>query len=234
MIAPYLRRGLAAGLLAGLLAGLFALFVGEPLLDQAVRLEEAAAGGAHEEEAFGRPRLRVGLFFATGLSGSFVGGLFGLAFAYFRGRLASRSDWTRSLSLAAAVFAGAVLIPFLKYPANPPSVGDPATIAGRTGAYLAMVALSLLAVLGAWDAARALRKRGVGRPVRQVTVALALAVVVLLLFFALPDGVDPGAFPAGLLWEFRISSLGTLLVFWAGLGASFGALCERATRREAR
>ena len=43
MIAPYLRRGLAAGLLAGLLAGVFAFFVGEPLLDRAIALEEQPA-----------------------------------------------------------------------------------------------------------------------------------------------------------------------------------------------
>lgn len=232
-MATYLRRGLAAGLLAGILAGLFAFFFGEPALDRAVRLE-GAAGGPGEGEVFARPTQKVGLFFVTGLSGSFFGGLFGLAFAHFRGRMASGSDWARSVSLAAAVFAGAVLMPFLKYPANPPGVGDPATAGGRTGAYLAMVALSLLAVLGAWDAARVLRKRGVRQPARQVTVALLVAVAMFVLFVALPDGAGPGAFPAGLLWEFRLSSLGTLLVFWAGLGAFFGALCERANRRQAR
>lgn len=137
------------------------------------------------------------------------------------------------MRLAAAIFAGAVLTPFLKYPANPPAVGDPASIAGRTGAYLATVELSLLAVLAAWDTARILRRRGVSTPVRHVAVGLGLAVLVSLLLAALPDGVDPGAFPAGLLWEFLLSFLGTLLVFWAGLGAFFGALCERAARREA-
>lgn len=231
MIAPYLRRGLAAGLLAGLLAGFFALFVGEPSVDQAVRLEEAA-GGAHEEEAFGRSSQKVGLFFATGLSGSFVGGLFGLAFAYFRGRLASDNDWNRSLSLAAAVFAGAVLIPFLKYPANPPAVGDPATIGARTAAYLAMVALSLFAILAAWYASRLLRRRGVSPPVRQAAVGAGLVAAVAGLFVGLPAAADPGGFPAGLLWNFRLSSLGTQVVLWTGLGVVFGALCERANRKQ--
>jgi hypothetical protein len=118
MIAPYLRRGMAAGLLAGLLAGLFAFFIGEPSVDQAIQIEEVNAaeqhemnGGGQEEEVFSRSTQKIGLFFATGLSGAFVGGLFGLAFAYLRGRLASGSDWTRSLSLAAAIFVGAALIP---------------------------------------------------------------------------------------------------------------------------
>ena len=233
MIALYLRRGMAAGLLAGLLAGLFAFVTGEPLLDQAIGLEEPAHVHGGDEEVFSRSTQKVGLFFATGFTGTFVGGLFGLVFAYFRGRLASESDWGRSLSLAAAIFAGAALFPFLKYPANPPTVGDPATIGARTTAYFAMVGLSLLAVLVAWYASGLLRERGVSTPVRHVTVGLGLAAVVTALFVALPATADPGDFPAGLLWSFRLSSLGTQLVLWTGLGVLFGALCERANRRGA-
>jgi predicted cobalt transporter CbtA len=240
MIAPYLRRGMAAGLLAGLLAGLFAFFVGEPLLERAMHLEESAAhshgtahGTAHgtgDGEVFGRGTQKVGLFFATGLSGTFFGGLFGMAFAFFRDRLGPRSDWGRSVSLAAAVFAGFALIPFLKYPANPPGVGDPETIGARTTAYFAMVGLSLLVVLLAWYASNMLRKRGTSTPVRHVAVGLGVTAVVAALFAGLPAAADPGEFPAGLLWEFRLSSLGTQLVLWTGLGVLFGALCERANR----
>lgn len=228
MIALYLRRGMAAGLLAGLLAGLFAFVVGEPLLDRAIGLEASAHG-----EVFSRSTQKVGLFFATGFTGVFVGGLFGMAFAYFRGRLESESDWIRSLSLAAAIFLGAALIPFLKYPANPPAVGDPATIGARTTGYFAMVGLSLLAILAAWYASGLLKGRGVNTPVRHVTVGLGLVVVVTALAVVLPPAVDPGDFPAGLLWSFRLSSLGTQLVLWMGLGVLFGALCERANRRGA-
>jgi hypothetical protein len=241
VIALYLRRGMAAGLLAGLLAGLFAFVTGEPLLDQAIDLENSAhadhaahgQGHAEGEELFSRSTQKVGLFFATGFTGTFVGGLFGLAFAYFRGRLSSESDWTRSLCLAAAIFAGAALFPFLKYPANPPTVGDPATIGTRTTAYFAMVGLSLLAILGAWYASGLLKERGVSTPVRHVTVGLGLAAVVTAQFLTFPATPDPGDFPAGLLWSFRLSSLGTQLVMWTGLGVLFGALCERARRRGA-
>src|SRR4029453_3883353 len=114
---------MAAGLLAGLLAGLFAFVIGEPLLDQAIGLEHSAH--THEgEEVLSRATQKGGVFFATGFPGVFVGGLFGLAFAYFRGRLASESDWTRSLSLAAAIFAGAALIPLLKHPAHPHTLAE--------------------------------------------------------------------------------------------------------------
>jgi hypothetical protein len=247
VIVSYLGRGLAAGLLAGLLAGLFAFFVGEPLLDRAIALEEKAeaahaetahAHGAtsHQHESgmvqVSRRIQKVGLFFATGLSGSFLGGLFGLAFAFFRGRLAAKSDWSRSLSLAATLFAGVALLPFLKYPANPPGVGAPSTIGSHTTDYFAMVALSLLVVLLAWYAAKNLRQRGVSPPIRQVAVGAGFVVLVGLLLVGLPAAADPGDFPAGLLWDYRIVSLGTLALLWTGLGVFFGALCERANRKD--
>jgi uncharacterized membrane protein len=230
MIGSYLRRGMAAGLLAGLLAGLFAFLFGEQFVESAIQLEQTA--GDQGGEIFSRSTQKVGLFFATGLFGVTVGGLFGLAYAYFRDYLLSDSEWNRSLALAATIFAGAFLIPFVKYPANPPTVGDPATIGERTASYLTMVALSLLVVLAAWYAARALRARGTGAPARHLTVGLGIIVAVGVLFLILPSAPDPGEFPSGLLWSFRLSSLGTQLLFWTSLGVVFGLFCERANRRK--
>jgi predicted cobalt transporter CbtA len=230
VVSAYLRRGMAAGLLAGLLAGLFAFFVGEPALDRAITLEEASAG-AHHEEVFSRPTQKAGLFFATGLFGVTVGGVFGIVYAFFRERLTAGSDLRRSISLAGAVFVGAFLIPFLKYPANPPSIGDPSTIRERTAAYFTLVALSLLALLVAWLAARSLKARGMDAPRRRLTVGAGLVVVIGALFVTLPAAPSAAGFPLGVLWAFRLSSFGTQLVFWAGFGLLFGMLCERAGRK---
>jgi hypothetical protein len=68
--------------------------------------------------------------------------------------------------------------------------------------------------------------------VRHVVVGLGLVTVVTLLLVSLPARADPGDLPAGLLWSFRLTSLGTQLVLWTGLGVVFGALCELANRRE--
>jgi hypothetical protein len=232
MVSAYLRRGMAAGLLAGLLAGLFAFVVGEPVLDRAIALEEASAG-AHHEEVFSRSTQKVGLFFATGLFGVTVGGVFGIVYAFFRERLAANGDLKRSISLAGAAFLGAFLIPFLKYPANPPSVGDPSTIRERTAAYFVLVALSLTALLVAWLAARLLKAHGFSPPRRRLMVGAGLVVVVAVLFLSLPAGPSTEGFPSGILWALRFSSLGTQVVFWAGLGLLFGWLCERVRRKGA-
>jgi predicted cobalt transporter CbtA len=239
VVSAYLRRGMAAGLLAGLFAGLFAFFVGEPVLDRAIALEESAQVHAHEdgghahggggdEEIFSRTTQKVGLFFATGLFGVTVGGVFGIGYAFFRERLAAGSDFKRSISLASAIFVGAFLIPFFKYPANPPSVGDPSTIRERTAAYFTLVALSLLAILLAWLAARILRARGIKASRRRLTVGAGLVLVVGVQFLILPAAPSAGGFSSGTLWAFRFSSFGTQLAFWACLGLLFGALCERA------
>lgn len=230
----YLRRGLAAGLLAGVLAGLFALFFAEPVLDRAIEREEAthAAHGHDEAEApFDRGEQKAGMILATALYGASVGALFGLLAAFLWRRLPTRSGLRRGLSLAAAVFAGAVVLPYAKYPPNPPGVGsDPSTLTERTLTYLVLIALSLLSMLVAWRFARAIE--GVSAAVRALVATGTVLVLWGFLFFAMPDfGGPAGDAPGRLVLDFRISSLATQAVLWAGIGLFFGLLVERAGRR---
>lgn len=97
-----------------------------------------------------------------------------------------------------------------------------------------MVGISLLVVFLGWMAARRLRERGVSAPVRQVLVVAGCAAAVGVAFALLPGSPDPGGFPAGLLWEFRLSAFGTQAVFWAALGAIFGLIGERRARETGR
>lgn len=236
MIWPLLRRGLLVGVLAGLVAGGFAFVLGEPLVKDAIDIERAAGAHAsaapvigHVGDAFvSRPDQRVGLLLATALYGACVGTLFAAAFVLTRGRGAARDDWQLSVRLAAGLFAAAVLVPFLKYPANPPAVGDPATIASRTWLYLAMVAGGLAALIAA---ARAMWSVPAGAPAwrRPVLGTVTFVALVALLALCLPgvDEVPPG-FPASLLWEFRLSALGTQAVLWTVVGAGFGIASLRA------
>ena len=234
MIGVYLRRGLLAGLVAGLLAGLFGFTFGEPTLERAVELESRAQGDEHfrAEETFSRDEQKAGLFLATALYGAAMGVAFGLVSVYMEGRVASRSRWARSLTLAAAIFAGAVLLPFLKYPPNPPGVGaDPTTLTARTTAYLAMVVLSLLAVLFVWRLSREFRD--LAAPARHLLVGAVLLSLWALLLILLPSFGGVGEAPADLVWSFRLSALGTQTVLWAGIGCIFGLLNERAEARDA-
>src|SRR5690242_19244852 len=149
-----LVRGLIVGLFAGLLAGTFAYVLGEPRVDAAIAIEEAGAAHSHdhdhghEEEAplVSRDGQKAGLFLATSLYGVALGGLFAVGFTLLRRKLRTGNDAHAALGLAAAGFIGIVLVPFFKYPPNPPAVGDPATITKRTVTYLLTLVIGLLAV----------------------------------------------------------------------------------------
>ncbi|MER7210178.1 CbtA family protein [Streptosporangium sp. NPDC000239] len=242
MITKLIVRGMLVGLLAGLLAGVFAYTVGEPRVERAIALEEAAAAssgtGAHSHEAaepahshgeeapVSRNGQRFGLFLALALYGLALGGLFALVYAGVRGRVGPRSEPLLAVSLAAAAFVAIVLIPFVKYPANPPAVGDPETINQRTVLYLVAVAIGILSV-GAAAAAHRYVSSEEAWP-RWLAGGAALLVPVAAAWILLP-GIDevPEGFPAGLLWDFRLASLGTQAVFWLGVGALFAFAARR-------
>ncbi|MBG0565886.1 CbtA family protein [Actinoplanes aureus] len=228
--APLLLRGLLAGLIAGLLAGGFAYLFGEPHIDAAIAIEEAAAGHSHGDQAeISRDtQSGAGLFLATGLYGVALGGILATAYTLLRRRLHT-TDTRAALGLTAAALLGYVLVPYLKYPPNPPAVGDPATINQRTIAYLAVVVLGLVAVWAAVLAART--QTDDWRRALAATIGFLAVVTVAHLLLPTFDEV-PDTFPATLLWDFRISSLGTQVVLWTALGLIFTALLARVPARE--
>ncbi|MFF5207262.1 CbtA family protein [Streptosporangium sp. NPDC000396] len=232
MVRTLLVRGLLLGLLAGLIAGGFAFVFGEPRVDSAIAWEEALVEGAGHDHGnaavVGRAGQKAALFLATGLYGLAVGGVFALVFAGLRGRVGPRSDGGLALAVAGTAFVAVILVPFLKYPANPPAVGDPETISGRTLLYVVMILVGLVATVIAVATAR----RVSGGPwARWAAAVTAFLVPVIAAWLLLPT-VDevPKGFPATLLWEFRLASLGTQLVFWTAFGVLFGWVGDRASR----
>jgi predicted cobalt transporter CbtA len=233
VVRTLLVRGLLLGLLAGLVAGGFAFAFGEPHVDSAIALEEAAAAHeepaaahSHDEDALvSRPGQKAGLFLATGLYGLAVGGVFALVYAGLRGRVGPRDGGALALVAAGMAFVAVILLPFLKYPANPPAVGDPETITGRTVLYLVMILVGLAATAIAVATAR----RVTAGPWQRYGAAVAAFLVPVIAALALLPTVNevPDGFPAALLWEFRIASLGTQFVFWAVFGVLFGWAAAR-------
>jgi predicted cobalt transporter CbtA len=239
-----IRRGLAAGLLAGLLAGFFALLVGEIPLREAIALEEQAAADSagsaahdhrpddthdhgHEEPLVDRWTQQALLPVGSALVGTAFGGLFGLCFALLRPRLREPDPWRASLRLGAVAWVAVALFPGLTYPASPPGVGDPERVGARSGWFLAAIVLAALVAAALWQAAGWLRNRGVPEVPRQLLVAVTGAAGYGGLFWALPAGGSAAALPSDLVWEFRLASLATQLIMWAGIAACFGYLCRR-------
>jgi predicted cobalt transporter CbtA len=230
-LASSLRRGALAGVAGGLAGALTLLAVGERSIAEAIDLEAAhAAPGEAHEELFSRTTQVIGGSLGLALYGLFLGIVFGIVFAAAQHRLGSGPAWRRARRLAGAAFVAVFLVPFLKYPANPPAVGDPDTVNQRTIAYVSMVAVSILAVLLAAVLHERLARRGVPEWYAQPVAALVWLATLAVAFVALPPNPDAIEVPADLLWSFRLASLGGQAAFWAVTGTAFAVFCARAER----
>lgn len=198
-------------------------------MDRAVDLEAArqAAAGEHTIETFTRNTQHFGLLLATVFVGLALGVLFGVV--HHLRRAEGDQPWGSALRLGAGGFFGMALVPFLRYPPNPPGVGDGATIETRSNAWLACVVIGLVGASVAGLLARQLRERGTHASVRQLAVVV-VATATIALTFVLPDNTDQIVVPVGLVWDFRMLSLATLVLLWGGLAAAFGLAAERAAR----
>ena len=173
----------------------------------------------------------LGLFTGVVVYGAAFGGLFALVFAFAYGRIGSLSPRATAALLAGAAFLALVVVPGIKYPANPPAVGHPETIGERTGFFLVMIIASIAAlVIAAWVGRRLAPRLGdwnasfVGGAVFIVLVA-----IVQILLPAINE--VPEQFPAVLLWRFRIASLGIEAILWTTIGLVFGVLAEKVLAR---
>jgi hypothetical protein len=231
MVGALLLRGLLVGLIAGLLAFGFAKFIGEPQVDKAIAFESqmaAARGEAPEPELVSREtQSSWGLLTGTLVYGMAVGGIFALVFAYAAGRVGRIGPRGLAALLALAAFLSVILVPQLKYPANPPAVGDPETIGYRTELFFAMLAFSLAAMIAATSLGLRLGRR-LGAWNATLAAAAGFILVIAVIQILLPDVNEvPENFPAVVLWRFRESALGLHVVLWTAIGLLFGWLAER-------
>lgn len=232
MTGQLLVRGMLVGLLAGILAFGFAKVFGEPQIDKAIAFEEHVAhlhGDAPGEEELVSREVQgtFGLFTGVVVYSVALGGIFALVFAYSLGRVGKIGPRGLAALLALAAFVTLILVPGLKYPPNPPSIGDPETIAQRTKLFFLMLLVSVTAAVIAINAARKLI------PALGIWSGSILAAALYLLIMAVAGALFPTinevpqAFSADLLWKFRVASLGIQWVLWTTVGLTFGWLAER-------
>jgi hypothetical protein len=238
MVGRLLLRGMLAGVVAGLIAFGFARVFGEPPIEHAIAFEEHMAHhhteshidshDTDEPELVSRAtQAGLGLFVAVTVYGAAIGGLYALFFAFVYGRLGQLAPRATAALLAGAAFVSIVLIPALKYPANPPAVGDPETIGSRTALYFAMLVISVAALVFAVGLAKNLASRYGGWSAGLVGAA-TYVVIVAIAGYALPAVNEvPEHFSAVVLWNFRVASLGLQAVLWTIVGLLFGFLAER-------
>ena len=227
-----LRRGALAGLVAGVLTAAFGYLLAEPLMDHAVDLEaaRAAARGDVGVETFSRSTQHFGFLGAAVVVGIALGILYGVLARL----LPPATDaWRRALTLGGGAFFALSFVPFLRYPSNPPGVGDPATIDTRSSLWEVSLVIGIVGTIAAALVARGLAERGARSSTRQLAVAGVLIATVALTF-VLPGNSDPIEAPVTLVWEFRLLSIGSLALLWSALAVTFGLLSERFVAQDAR
>jgi predicted cobalt transporter CbtA len=242
-----LIRGMLAGLIAGLLGFGVARIIGEPQVDKAIDFESYVETNVHHEAPEAGPVSRslqgsAGLQTGALIYGVALGGIFALVFAIAYGRLGPLTARGTAALLGLLGFVGVSLVPMLKYPANPPSIGNADTIGRRTALYLVMMVTSVAAMV----IAVVVRKRLVyrfGEWNATLLVGLGYAAAMVLCYVLLPGinevpqqairGVVSAVtdahvtFPPTVLWRFRVASLGIQALLWTTIAISFGVLAQR-------
>lgn len=216
------------GALAGILASVVSTVIAEPLIEKAILIEESRADPSEPAEpplVSRELQAGPGRFAAYALGGTAFGLLFGLTYVVLRRR---HPEPLRCAVLTGAILAGAITVsPWLKYPPNPPAVGDPATLAQRQQLYALLILATAVVLFGVVALAARLRAAqwAEHRRVAAVVIVGGLAVAAVLALF--PPAPDPVSAPADLIWRFRLASLATNLVVWAGLALGFGVVAAR-------
>lgn len=264
--------GLLAGAAGGLVAWIFALIFAEPLIDRAIVYEDgrAAAQDALDRAAgFEVPVEEGGDVVSRGIQstlglgvgliafGLALGALFAVTYAVCLGRTGQIRARQLALLVAAAGFVTVSLIPFIKYPANPPAASADDTIEDRAGLFLLTLMIGVLAAVIATAVGQRLQPQLGTWNSALIAGAGFVAVVAIVLLFLPPLGhleanvaatgaehntetpralrdpegniVFPG-FPADVLAEFRVYAIAAQALLWGVIGVVFAPLADRLLR----
>jgi predicted cobalt transporter CbtA len=233
---------LFAGAIAGTILGILNQGIVEPYIEQAIALENEKAASEEGEiinpVGFGNYRLwqRGGEIAAGTILGTSIAALFGIVFVYSRKSIPGSSNKKKALILAGIMWLVMFLVPALKYPANPPAVGDPETIYYRQSLYLAYLAISGFSALGVAFMYRSMK--GAIQSKKDATMlivalpATIYAVIMITAYLTMPSNPDAINAPMDLVTAFRIASGFTMSMFWGLLGIILGAFWDKTKPHE--
>jgi predicted cobalt transporter CbtA len=224
---------LLSGAIAGTILATINIGVVEPYIDQAIDIENQnaiAAGEPVDPLEYNNYRIwqKGGEIAAGTILGTSIAALFGVVFAYSRSSLPGSNNKKKALILAGIMWFVLFLIPALKYPANPPAVGDPETIYYRQSLYIAYLTISGLLALGL---VFLYRKIGKVRA-KKVIVAAVYAALMTGAYVVMPPNPDAINPSMDLVTGFRIASGFTMSIFWGLLGIILGAFWDRTKPHE--
>ncbi|MCH9041039.1 MAG: CbtA family protein [Nitrosopumilus sp.] len=221
---------LISGAFAGLIHGTVNFAIVEPYLDQAIGIENQNLFASGEEkdtpefwveyEGY-RIWQKSGQILAGVILGTSIGALFGIVFALSRNSLPGNNDIKKALVLAGIMWFTMFVIPFLKYPANPPTVGDPETVVLRSILYLSFITISGFGAVGFYKLSQKFQNK------RKLVPIIGYGIFISVVFFVMPENPDEITAPMDLVNEFRIMSFLGVTSFWVSIGVILGFFWNR-------
>ena len=223
---------LSSGVIAGIILALLNLGIVEPTIDKAIALEVQKQVSSGENVNMSelidyRYWQKAGAFAGGAIYGAGLASLFGVIFVFARNKLPGKNNKQKAIVLAGIMWFVLFFMVALKYPANPPAVGDPETIYYREMLYVAYIMISGFAALGLaviWIRTNMNSKR--------IIIPLIYAAIMVTAFVVMPSNPDKIEISMDLIQTFRILSAITIGVFWAILGIIFGSLWDKFLSKE--
>ena len=221
---------LVSGAFAGLIHGSANLVLVEPYLDEAIGIENQNMFASGEEddtlefwieyEGY-REWQKGGQLLAGVILGTSIGSLFGIVFALSRNSLPGDNNVKKALVLAGIMWFTIYFIPFLKYPANPPTVGEAETVVLRSVLYLTFIAISGFSALGFYKLSKMFQGK------KKLIGLVGYAVFVSVVFVVMPENPDEITAPIDLVNGFRMMSVLAVSTYWITVGLILGILWNR-------
>lgn len=221
---------LLSGCFAGTIYGTLNLIIVEPYLDDAINIENQNLFSSGEE--IDGPQFWVeyyeyrswqkgGQILAGAILGTSIGSLFGIVYALSKKSLPSRNNIGKTLILAGLMWFTLFVIPFLKYPANPPTVGDGETVVLRGILYLTLIAVSGFLAIGFYQIFKRLKAKN------RILPIIGYGVLISLVFFIMPENPDEISTSMELVNGFRAVAFLTGTIFWFTLALFLGVFWQK-------
>ena len=223
---------LSSGVIAGIILAFLNLGIVEPTIDKAIALEVQKQVSSGENVNMSelidyRYWQKAGAFAGGAIYGAGLASLFGVVFVFARSKLPGKNNKQKAILLAGIMWLVLFLMVALKYPANPPAVGDPETIYYRETLYVGYIMISGLAALGM--AVIWIRTR---MNLKKIIIPLMYAAIMVTAYVVMPSNPDKIEISMDLIQTFRILTAITIGVFWGTLGIIFGSLWDKFLSRE--
>jgi predicted cobalt transporter CbtA len=227
---------LFSGAIAGTLLGLINQVVVEPYIDKATGIEtqrELNAGKIIDptQQLHYRMWQKGGEIVASTVFGISLSALFGIVFVYSKNSLPGSNNKKKALVLTGIMFVALFLIPTLKYPVNPPAVGNPDTIYYRESLYVGFIAISGFSSLALALLYTKKLVKNIHRPSKSkenIAIPVLLYVVIMgTAYLLFPPNPDKITISKDLIMTFRVAGAFTIGIFWGLMGITLGSFWDK-------